>query len=311
MIRCHQKTIKQRVQLSGKGLHSGEMMDVVLTPKPINTGLWFLRTDRPGNRPIQASAENVTDTTLATTIGKGSEAIGTIEHLLAALGGLGINNLLIEARGPEIPILDGSALPWVELFKNAGLTTFTAPWPSLVVHQPFEMRDGDRSISVAPAANLSVDFTIDFPGYISDQERHFTFSESGFVHEIAPARTFCLLSDVERMQACGKALGGGLDNAVVFSENGVVNPEGLRFSDECVRHKILDFIGDMALAGAPIAGRFKVHKSGHSLNQRFLSALLSTPGLIESRFPARSGSTAPLAATRPWVSAALEEAWAL
>ena len=308
MIRCHQKTIKQRVQLSGKGLHSGEMMDVVLVPKPIDTGIWFLRTDRPGNRHIPASAENVSDTTLATTIGKGAESISTIEHLLAALGGLGINNLLIEVSGPEIPILDGSALPWVELFKKVGLRTYAAPRPCLAVRRPFEMADGDRSISVSPSPVLSVDFSIDFPGYIADQARQFTFSESSFVSDIAPARTFCLLSDVERMQAAGKALGGDLDNAVVVSDSGVVNPEGLRFADECVRHKILDFIGDMTLAKAPILGRFKVRKSGHQLNQRFLAALLGTPGLVESRLPAKSDFSF---AIRPYPAGPLEEAFAV
>jgi UDP-3-O-[3-hydroxymyristoyl] N-acetylglucosamine deacetylase len=290
------------------------MMDVVLTPKPINTGIWFLRTDCPGNRPIEASAENVSDTILATTIGEGQEAISTIEHLLAALGGLGINNLLIEVRGPEVPILDGSALPWVELFRKVGLRAYTAPRPYLAVRKPFEMSDGDRSISVCPAGELSVDFAIDFPGAIQGQERRFAFSEASFVQDIAPARTFCLLSDVERMQAAGKALGGGLDNAVVLSGSEVVNPEGLRFKDECVRHKILDFIGDMALARAPLLGRFKARKSGHQLNQRFLAALLGTPGLVEILVPARTEASSPFS-LRPGAAASepfsLEEAFAL
>jgi UDP-3-O-[3-hydroxymyristoyl] N-acetylglucosamine deacetylase len=310
MFHCHQKTIKQRIQISGKGLHSGEMMDVVLSPKPINTGIWFQRTDRPGNRPVPASAKNVTDTILATTIGEGHSSIATVEHLLAALGGLGINNLLVEVHGPEVPILDGSALPWVELFKTVGLQTLNAPCSRLVVRQPFEMVDGDRSISVAPASDLSVDFTIDFPGYIRSQKRHFTFSEAGFVHDIAPARTFCLLSDVRRMQAQGKALGGGLDNAVVLSDQGVLNPEGLRFEDECVRHKILDFIGDMTLAGAQIVGRFQIRKSGHALNQRFLSALLSAPGVLEARLSGR-GEEPTSFKPIPRLAPALEEAWAL
>jgi UDP-3-O-[3-hydroxymyristoyl] N-acetylglucosamine deacetylase len=248
---------------------------------------------------------------LATTIGQGDESIGTVEHLLAALGGLGLNNLRVEVHGPEIPILDGSALPWVELLKNVGLQAFNAPWPRLVVRQPFEMIDGDRSVSVVPAPALSVDFTIDFPGYISEQTRHFSFSENGFIHDIAPARTFCLLSDVERMQASGKALGGGLDNAVVVSEKGVLNPEGLRFADEFVRHKILDFIGDMTLARAPIVGAFKVRKSGHALNQRFLSALLAAPGLLDARQPAKPEAP-PFRRPRLAVAreGALAEAWA-
>jgi UDP-3-O-[3-hydroxymyristoyl] N-acetylglucosamine deacetylase len=280
-MHCHQKTIKQKIQVSGKGLHTGAKIDVVLSPRPINTGLLFLRTDRPGNKPISATAEHVTDTSLATTIGSGNESISTLEHLLAALGGLGVNNLMVEVCGPEAPILDGSAIPWVELLKNVGLQTFNAPRPYFVVRKPFEIVQNDKVVSVEPSSVFSIDFTIDFPGFIKTQSRSFTFSEASFVADIAPARTFCLLSDVEKMQKAGKALGGGLDNAVVVSDDGILNPEGLRFHDECVRHKILDFLGDLALAQLPIIGHFKAFKSGHGLNQRFLSTILSTPGILE------------------------------
>jgi UDP-3-O-[3-hydroxymyristoyl] N-acetylglucosamine deacetylase len=310
MIHCHQKTIKHEIQISGKGLHTGENMDVRLVPKPINTGLWFIRTDRSGNRPIKACSENVSDTTLATTIGTGSESIATIEHLLSALGGLGINNLMVEVCGPEVPILDGSALPWVELFKNVGLQTFNAPRPYYVVNRPYTLREGDRWVSVEPSPVFAVNFTIDFPGFIQNQKRNFNFSEPSFVHDIAPARTFCLLSDVKKMKKAGKALGGGLDNAVVFSDSGLVNPDGLRFTDECVRHKILDFIGDLTLAGAPIAGRFTVHKSGHGLNQSFLSTILTDGSILKmtaSAEPRKNAFQSPLARLTP---NPLEEAWA-
>jgi UDP-3-O-[3-hydroxymyristoyl] N-acetylglucosamine deacetylase len=309
MVHCHQKTIKQKIQLSGKGLHTGQNMDVILIPQPINTGLWFIRTDNPNNQPIQAASEFVSDTTLATTIGQGAESISTVEHLLAALGGLGINNLRVEVCGPEVPIFDGSAMPWVELFKTVGLQTFNAPRPYYLVRRPFHLREGDRFVYVEPASVFSVDFTIDFPGFIQNQRRLFTFSESGFVNDIASARTFCLLSEVEKMQKSGKALGGGLDNAVVYSDTGILNPEGLRFTDECVRHKILDFIGDLTLAGPPIAGRFTAHKSGHSLNQRFLSAILAEETVLEMVNPSEIEKSSFRSSLGRLTTSPLKEAW--
>jgi UDP-3-O-[3-hydroxymyristoyl] N-acetylglucosamine deacetylase len=277
----HQKTIKHKVKISGKGLHSGQNIDIILNPKPIDTGVWFHRIDKSGTKPLLAVSANVSDTSLATTIGFGQESVGTLEHLLAALGGLGINNILVEVNGPEAPIFDGSARPWVDLLKNVGLQTLNAPRSYYKLRRPFEMRDGDKMICAEPAAHLSVDFSIDFPGIIKTQRRLFNFTEAKFVSEISSARTFCLLSDVEKMQKAGKALGGGLDNAVVVSDDGVLNPEGLRYSDECVRHKILDFLGDMALVQAPIVGRFKVSKSGHGFNHSFFSALMAAPGVLD------------------------------
>lgn len=305
----HQKTLRQKIQISGRGLHTNKQIDMVLTPRPENTGVWFQRTDSPGARPVLACGANVSDTSLATTIGVGGESVSTVEHFMAALGCLGVGNLQVDINGPETPVLDGSALPWVELLSNAGLRTLNAARPYFQVRRPFELKDGDKSIFMEPSSETIVDFTIDFPGYISNQRRAFTFTENNFVAEIASARTFCLLSEVEKMQSLGKALGGGLDNAVVISGDGsVLNQEGLRFPDECVRHKILDFLGDMTLAQAPVIGRFTVEKSGHSLNQSFLATILRAPGLLELVDPAKSAPEPYL--PRLAQSPGLNPAWA-
>jgi UDP-3-O-[3-hydroxymyristoyl] N-acetylglucosamine deacetylase len=261
-------------------------MDVVLIPQPDIPGIWFQRSDSPSARPILASTRNVTDTTLATSIGQGPERISTLEHLLAAAGGLGISNLKIEVNGPEIPILDGSAAPWVMMFNKAGITTLNVPQAYYRIKRPFRLVEEDKFLAAEPSPIFSLDCSIEFPGYLKAQSRHFSFSKSAFVRDISPARTFCLEKDVRTMRSNNLALGGGLDNAVVVSDNGtIINPEGLRFPDECVRHKILDFIGDLTLAGLPVIGRFTAHKTGHTLNQRFLKTILQTPGIVEKVLP--------------------------
>ncbi|MDR2611695.1 MAG: UDP-3-O-acyl-N-acetylglucosamine deacetylase [Deltaproteobacteria bacterium] len=290
----HQKTVGQRLRISGIGLHSGRTVDAILSPLPVDSGIWFQRTDTPGAQPVLASVENVTDTSLATTIGSGEGSVGTMEHLLAALGGLGICNLMVEVNGPEVPILDGSALPWTRLLRKAGITTLQAFRPFYRVKRPFAVSvtddSGTKTVSAEPAPAFSVECEIEFPGYVDAQRRRFSFSKSAFVSQIAPARTFCLEKDVEAMQKAGKALGGGLDNAVVIGGSGrVLNPEGLRFRDECVRHKILDFVGDMSLAGLPVVGHFTAVKTGHTLNRSFLEALLRTPGVLEKVTPGSEG----------------------
>ncbi|MDR2406002.1 MAG: UDP-3-O-acyl-N-acetylglucosamine deacetylase [Deltaproteobacteria bacterium] len=281
-MHCHQKTLSKKLQISGIGLHTGKPVDVVLIPLPANSGIWFQRKDVPGAAPVLASSDNVTSTNLATTIGRPGESVSTLEHLLSALAGLGVCNLKIEVRGPELPILDGSALPWANLLKKAGIRTLRAPRNYYRVKQTYCLMEDDKSVEVRPSMDFSIDASIEFPGYITQQNRSFTFSRSAYVSEISPARTFCLEKDVERMQKENLALGGGLDNAVVIGENGkVLNPEGLRFPDECARHKILDFMGDIALAQAPILGHFTLNKTGHTLNQRFLHHILKTPGILE------------------------------
>jgi UDP-3-O-[3-hydroxymyristoyl] N-acetylglucosamine deacetylase len=284
-MHAHQKTIKRGLLIRGKGLHTGQMIDATLKPMPIDSGIWFKRTDLGDSKPILASVDNVADASLATTIGDGEKTLGTLEHLLAALGGVGVNNIMVEIDGPEVPILDGSAEPWVNLLRGAGFQTLNAARSYYKVVRPLKLEDGDKFLLAEPGPGFSVDFTIDFPGFINTQRRRFKFSEAAFVKEISPARTFCLLKDVEEMKRRGKALGGGLDNAVVIGDDGVLNPEGLRFPDECARHKILDFIGDLSLAQAPILGHFTAYKAGHALNHRFLATLLNEPGYLEKINP--------------------------
>ncbi|MDR0549608.1 MAG: UDP-3-O-acyl-N-acetylglucosamine deacetylase [Deltaproteobacteria bacterium] len=281
----HQKTIKHSLKIRGQGLHTGENVEVTVHPRPIDFGIWFKRTDLGESSPILAAAANVSDTTLATSIGWGPQKVGTLEHLLAALGGLGINNILVEVKGPEIPIFDGSAEPWVNFLKAAGSQILNAPRPFYRVLKPLTLTDGDKFLAVEPAPNFSVDFTIDFKGFVKVQKRRFKFSEGAFVTEISPARTFCSQKDVEALRAKGLALGGSLENALVLGEDGYLNPEGPRFPDECVRHKILDLIGDLTLAQTPILGHFTAHKTGHAINQKILSALLNEPGYLEKYDP--------------------------
>jgi UDP-3-O-[3-hydroxymyristoyl] N-acetylglucosamine deacetylase len=263
-------------------------MELVLIPLPEDSGIWFQRVDNPGARPICASTENVSDTSLATSIGAGDEKVGTLEHLLAALGGLGISNLKVEVNGPEVPILDGSAAPWATMLQKAGVKTLNAPRPFYLVKKAFALEDatGEKFISVSPASSFSLECSIEFPGYVKNQSKYFSFSKSAFVRDICPARTFCLEKDVEMMRQNNLALGGSLDNAVVIGTNGeILNPEGLRFPDECVRHKILDFLGDLTLAQYPIIGHFSAYKTGHALNQEFLKNILKKPGILEKVMP--------------------------
>jgi UDP-3-O-[3-hydroxymyristoyl] N-acetylglucosamine deacetylase len=285
-MQCFQRTIAQKITIGGTGLHSGKSMEVTLSPGPRDTGVWFLRTDDKEARPVLAASENVSDTNLATSVGRGPDKVSTLEHLLAALGALGISNLGVELSGPEIPILDGSALPWTTLLHKAGVKTLNAPRPFYRVKKPFVLEEDGKSVSVEPSDFFEVDLDIEFENFAKSQSRRFVLDGSSFVKEIAPARTFCLEKDVNFMRANNLALGGGLNNAVVVADDGsILNPEGLRFPDEFVRHKILDFIGDMALAGCPILGRFVAHKTGHALNQRFLKNILNAPGILEKVSP--------------------------
>ncbi|MDR1166310.1 MAG: UDP-3-O-acyl-N-acetylglucosamine deacetylase [Deltaproteobacteria bacterium] len=281
-----QKTVCQPLKLSGVGLHTGKTIDVAIYPLPVNSGVWFQRTDTPGAPALLATSENVTDTSLATTIGHGDAAISTLEHFLATVGGLGISNLKVEVNGPELPILDGSAAPWASLLRKAGVKTLNSPRAFYSLKKAFTLTEGDKILKVEPSDRFSVEATIEFPGFVKPQRLFFKFSEAGFVSEICPSRTFCLLKDVELMKSHNRALGGGLDNAVVIDNDGqILNPDGLRFPDELVRHKILDFIGDLTLAQYPILGHFTTHKTGHTLNQKFLRALLSAPALLEKHEP--------------------------
>jgi UDP-3-O-[3-hydroxymyristoyl] N-acetylglucosamine deacetylase len=264
-----QRTVRQPLTFDGVGLHSGHTVRAVVRPAPVDHGIAFRRVDLPGTPIIPARVDHVVRTTLATTLGAGNASVSTVEHLIAALHGHGIDNVLVEVDGPEIPILDGSALPFVEALSADRLEPQGAPKQILRVVQVVEARDPDedRWCRLEPHDGLAIDCSIAFSHpLLHDQRLRFAGGPSAFAAEIAPARTFGLLADVERMRSQGLARGGSLDNAVVLGDDGVLNPEGLRFPDECVRHKVLDMIGDLALLGAPVLGRFRAHRSGHAFN---------------------------------------------
>ena len=277
-----QKTIRRNISTSGLGLHSGRDIKVRLRPAPADSGISFKRVDQPEAPVLAACPENVSSTVLATTLGRDGNKISTVEHLMAALSALHVDNILVEVDGPELPVFDGSALKWVQLLRENGLTEQAALRRQLVVTRPFSFSVGDKSISVRPASRFSVEAHIDFGGAIGRHCFYYVDSEEAFDKEISKSRTFCLLKDVEMMHNQGLALGGSLENAVVVGDDGILNPEGLRYDDEFVRHKILDFIGDLAMGGAPVIGQFVLHKPGHDLNRRFLVEAMAQPGLLKS-----------------------------
>ena len=277
-----QRTLKQRASLEGVGLHSGARVHLTLAPAPADSGIVFERIDLLPRVEIPALAERVVDTTLNTSLGLGQVRIGTVEHLLAALVGCGIDNARVEVRGPEIPILDGSAAPFVQLVQEAGIHQQRATRRYLLVKRPVVVQEGDKSARLLPARHFSISYTIDFKHpLISNQRYRVDLSERAFQREIARARTFGFKRDVERLHKAGLGRGGSLDNTVVVDDFNILNPEGLRFPDEFVRHKILDAVGDLALLGMPVIGHFEAVKSGHALNHALVRKALSEPGLCE------------------------------
>lgn len=279
----HQRTVKAVVCGTGVGLHTGQTATFRIVPAPPDSGITFTRAlpGLPGSRAIEiaARAENVTATRLATTLGRGEVTIGTVEHLLSALYGLGVDNARVEVEGSEVPILDGSAQGFVDLILAAGGTVAQRrPKRFLVVRRAVEVQDGDRFVRLEPASRFELDCTIDFNHPIlSRQELRLSLSDVAFVRELARARTFGFGRDVDAMLAAGLAKGGSVDNAVVIDDYSIRNPEGLRFPDEFVRHKMLDAIGDLALLGAPLIGRYVGHKAGHALNTELVGRLLADP----------------------------------
>lgn len=271
----YQRTIKHEINFSGTGLHIGEKVNLTLKPAPPNTGVVFRRTDVLASDPTRAILANITDGQLATTLGTNGTGVNTVEHLLGALTGLGIDNILIELDAPEIPILDGSAVEFVNLLRAARVKYQHAPKKFVVIKEPISIHCGDKYIKAYPADGLVIDYTIEFDQpFIGKQSYNWEFGYKSFIKEICSARTFCLKEDVEKLRANGFARGGSLKNAVVVDENGILNEEGLRFPDEFVRHKILDLIGDLSLLGHPIIGHIKAHKSGHHLHHEFLRNVL-------------------------------------
>jgi UDP-3-O-[3-hydroxymyristoyl] N-acetylglucosamine deacetylase len=255
---------------------------MTLRPAPADSGVVFVRTDLSPAVDIPARSENVVDTSFATTLGRDGVRVGTVEHLLAALSGLGIDNVRVELTGPEVPIMDGSAAPFVYLIRTAGIDLQRKFKRFLVVRKTLEVSEGGKRAQISPAAQFGISCTIDFDHpLISDQKLEVQMSDRVFYREISRARTFGFLRDVETMKRMGLALGGSLENAIVVDDFNILNPEGLRYADEFVRHKILDIIGDLALCGMPVIGHFSSVKSGHALNQRLLRRLVSEPGAAE------------------------------
>jgi len=289
-----QRTLSAPVSFRGTGLHTGREVCATLHPAQTGHGIVFVRSDLPGTPPIPALLENVVRTTLATTLGVDGASIGTVEHLIAALHGLEVDNALVEVDGPELPGMDGSARPFVEAFSSTGIATQSAPRAVLKVVETVEAHDPEtgRSSRLSPHDGFVIDCEIAFDHpLLRRQQIRFEREPERFAKEIAPARTFGMLADVAAMRSAGLALGGGLDNSVVFSATGVINPGGLRFDDECVRHKVLDMIGDLALLGAPVLGRFSASRSGHAFNLALVRSALERGALQpqEARSQAASG----------------------
>lgn len=277
-----QRTLRQPLFATGIGLHSGAKVQVSMRPAPANTGIIYTRCDLNPQVVMQCTAQNVRDTQLCTAlVNENGVRISTVEHLTAALAAFGIDNLYIDVNAPEIPVMDGSAQPWIYLFESAGVVELQESKRYYKVLRKVRVENGDKWAELNPSdAGFDLDLTIDFnhPAMDRDlQHLHFDFTGRGFAEQISRARTFCFMRDVEYMHAHHLALGGSLENAVVLDDFRVVNPDGLRSPDEFVRHKMLDAIGDLYMNGHSILGSFKAYKTGHDLNNRLLKALLSSP----------------------------------
>tara|TARA_B100001093_G_C26705470_1_gene961000 strand:- start:136 stop:1008 length:873 start_codon:yes stop_codon:yes gene_type:complete len=273
----YQQTLLEPLEINGVGLHSGVNVKIKLIPAETDYGVKFVRTDLKQNNIIHAIWSNVTNTQLSTTISNNFGAnVSTVEHLMSALSGLHIDNLRIEIDGPEVPIMDGSSKNFVELIDKNSLKIQNKKRKIIKIKKKIKVEKDDSSIELVPNKHFSIDFQIDFPSpLISKQSCQLQLVNGNYKTDIASARTFGFEKDVDKLRSIGLALGGSLNNAVVVGENKILNSEGLRFKDEFVRHKILDSIGDLYLAGAPIQGYFSGNKSGHYLNNLLLKTLFS------------------------------------
>jgi UDP-3-O-[3-hydroxymyristoyl] N-acetylglucosamine deacetylase len=277
MIR--QRTLKEIVKTTGVGLHSGRKVTLVLRPAAANTGIIYRRTDVNPPVDFPADPESVRDTMLCTAlVNDAGVRISTVEHLNAALAGMGIDNIIVEVDAPEIPIMDGSASPFVFLLQHAGVEEQNAPKRFIRIKKPVRFEDEDKWAEFVPFNGFRMDFEIEFnhPAIDADEQRLlFDFSSKGFVKEISRARTFGFMRDIEYLQSQNLVLGGSFDNAIVLDEYRILNEEGLRFENEFVTHKVLDAIGDLYMCGHPIIGEFRAFKSGHGLNNQLLRTILA------------------------------------
>lgn len=276
MIR--QRTLKNLIRATGIGLHTGEKVYLTLRPAPVDTGIVFCRTDLDPVVQIRACAENVGSTTLSTTLEQDGVEVSTVEHLLSAMAGLGIDNAYVDLSAPEVPIMDGSAGPFVFLIQSAGIDEQRAAKKFIRIKKPVEVVDGDKRASFVPFNGFKVSFTIEFDHPVfkgRTQHASVDFSSTSFVKEVSRARTFGFMRDIEHLRANNLALGGSVDNAIVVDDYRILNEDGLRYEDEFVKHKVLDAIGDLYLLGNSLIGEFKGHKSGHALNNTLLRALIA------------------------------------
>ncbi|HKJ14242.1 MAG TPA: UDP-3-O-acyl-N-acetylglucosamine deacetylase [Desulfobulbales bacterium] len=281
-ISPYQSTIRKAVHISGVGLHSGDRIKMTLSPAGANSGIRFVRKDLDTNNPVPAFMNRVVDTTMATTISEGNASIATTEHLLAAINGLSIDNIIIEVDGPEVPIMDGSSAPFVNLLLDAGIRQQKSYRRLVKITREISFRDSDRHISIYPYDGFKVTAEINFThDTINRQVYSVAVTPRKFVAEICRARTFGFLEDVKKLQENGLALGASLDNAVGMDQHGVLNREGLRYDNEFVRHKIVDIIGDMTLLGCPVLGHIVAYKSGHSQHLKLMETIAATPDAWE------------------------------
>ena len=279
-----QRTLQSDIRATGVGLHSGEKVSLHLKPAPVNTGVVFRRMDLSPVVDVPAAAALVKDTTLCTALDQDGVRIATIEHLMSALAGLGVDNVIIELSSPEVPIMDGSAGPFVFLIQSAGIAEQDAPKRMIRIKNPVTVSDGDKWARFEPYDGFKVDFAIEFDHPVFSegvQTASVDFGSTSYVREVSRARTFGFMRDIEYLRSHNLALGGSLDNAIVLDDYRVLNEDGLRYDDEFVRHKILDAIGDLYLMGHGIVGAYTGYKSGHGLNNQLALALLADAGAFE------------------------------
>ncbi|AJD47391.1 UDP-3-O-[3-hydroxymyristoyl] N-acetylglucosamine deacetylase [Isoalcanivorax pacificus W11-5] len=299
MIR--QRTLKNVIRATGIGLHTGEKVYLTVRPAPVDAGIVFRRVDLDPVVEIEANAENVGETTLSSTLVKDGVKVGTVEHLLSAMAGLGIDNAYVELSAPEVPIMDGSAGPFVFLLQSAGIQEQPAAKKFIRIKRKVSIEDGDKSATFVPFNGFKVSFSIEFDHPVfagRSQMASIDFSSTSFVKEVARARTFGFMRDIEFLRSQNLALGGSVDNAIVVDDYRILNEDGLRYEDEFVKHKMLDAIGDLYLLGYSLIGEFVGHKSGHALNNQLLRKLIKETDAWEV-VTFEDASTAPISYMKP------------